>query len=85
MLERLKSDLELTAEQEKIVNDLKENQATIQVFSAIGSFSYILLFHAETPREAQKLLRELVVSKKHYSRYEISQITDIYSIYRHYV
>jgi DNA-binding Lrp family transcriptional regulator len=72
-------------EQEKIVNELKEHQATIQVFTTIGSFSMILLFHAESPRDAQKLLRELIVSKKHYSKYEISQITDIYSIYRHYV
>ena len=72
-------------DQEKIVNELKEHQSTIQVFSTIGSFSMILLFHAESPREAQKLLRELIVSKKHFSKYEISQITDIYSIYRHYV
>ena len=72
-------------DQEKVVREMKDHPSTIQVFSAIGSYGLILLFHAENAKDAQRLLREMVVSKKHFSDYKISQITDIYSIYRHYV
>jgi len=72
-------------EHEKVIRDLKNHSATIQVFSAIGSFSIILLIHAENPKEAERLMREMVISSNHFENYEISQITEIYSIYRHYV
>ncbi len=71
-------------EHEKIIRDLKSHPATIQVFSGIGSFSAILLFHAETPKEAERLIREMIISNRCFASYEISQITEIYSIYRHY-
>ena len=70
---------------EKVINDLKNHPSTIQVFTAIGSFSIILLIHAENPKEAERLLREMVIGNNHFESYEISQITEIYSIYRHYV
>ncbi|MBC7107730.1 MAG: winged helix-turn-helix transcriptional regulator [Methanomassiliicoccales archaeon] len=81
----LKFDTGLSPQdQEKVLRELKSHPATIQVFTAIGAFSAILLFHAETPREAERLIRELVIGNKCFSGYEISQITEIYSIYRHY-
>ncbi|MEM2943643.1 MAG: Lrp/AsnC family transcriptional regulator [Methanomassiliicoccales archaeon] len=81
----LKFDTGLSShDQERILRELKNHPATIQVFTAIGAFSAILLFHAENPREAEKLIRELIISNRCFSGYEISQITEIYSIYRHY-
>lgn len=72
-------------EHERVIHDLKNHPATIQVFSAIGSFNVILLIHAENPKEAERLMREMVISNDRFDSYEISQITEIYSIYRHYV
>jgi len=73
-----------TQAQEKTVRDLKAHPSTIQVFTALGSFSLIFLFHAETPNQAQQLVREIIYSNQSFSAYEIAQITDIFSIYRHY-
>lgn len=73
------------ARHEEVIKELKNHPATIQVFSAIGSFSLILLIHAENPKEAERLMREMVISCSDFESYEISQITEIYSIYRHYV
>lgn len=70
--------------QELAVKELKKNPATIQVFTALGSFGMIILFHAETPTEAQKILRENIISKECFESYDIAQITDIFSIYRHF-
>lgn len=82
----LKFDTGLSSrEQEDMIQDLKNHDATIQVFTAIGAFSAILLFHAEDPKEAERLARELIISRECFESYEISQITDIFSIYRHYV
>lgn len=72
-------------EQEKALNEVKDHDAIIQVFTAIGAFSAIILFHAEDPKEAERVARELVIAKSCFSSYEISQITDIFSIYRHYM
>lgn len=71
-------------EQEKALAFLKDHEATIQVFTGIGAFSAIILLHAESPKEAERVARELAIQKDCFERYEISQITDIYSIYRHY-
>lgn len=68
---------------DKVIKDFKKHSSTIQVFTALGSFSMILLFHAESPAEAQKIIRENIVSRECFSSYEISQITEIFSIYRH--
>ena len=72
-------------EQEDTIEELKRHPATIQVFTGIGSFSIILLVHAEDPFEAEKLMRELVIGNRRFETYEISQITEIYSIYRVYL
>jgi len=72
-------------EQEKIIWQFKEDPSIIQVFSAVGSFGLIVLFHAEDPKEADRLIRDLVISKGCFENYQVSQITDIYSIYRHYI
>jgi DNA-binding Lrp family transcriptional regulator len=71
-------------DQEKALAFLRDHDATIQVFTAIGAFSAIVIFHAESPKEAERVARELAIKKDCFSHYEISQITDIYSIYRHY-
>jgi DNA-binding Lrp family transcriptional regulator len=71
-------------DQEKALGFLKNHEATIQVFTAIGAFSAIILFHAESPKDAERVARELAIKKDCFSIYEIAQITDIYSIYRHY-
>lgn len=71
-------------EQERILSNLKSHPSIIQVFTAIGAFSAIILFHAENPKEAERVARELVISNKCFSEYSIAQITDIFSIYRHY-
>ncbi len=72
-------------EQEKVIWQFKEDPSIIQVFSAVGSFSLIVLFHAEDPKISDRLIRELIVSKGCFESYQVSQITDIYSIYRHYL
>jgi len=72
-------------EQEDIIEGLKKHPATIQVFTGIGAFSAILLVHAESPVEAEKLMRESVVGNPCFETYEISQVTEIFSIYRHYL
>ena len=71
-------------DQEKALGFLKNHEATIQVFTAIGAFSAIILFHAESPKDAERVARELAIKRDCFCIYEISQITDIYSIYRHY-
>ncbi|MDD1767303.1 MAG: Lrp/AsnC family transcriptional regulator [Methanomassiliicoccales archaeon] len=82
----LKFNTGISAERhEQVIQELKNHPATIQVFSAIGSFGLILLIHAENPKEAERLMREMVISCRDFESYEISQITEIYSIYRHYV
>lgn len=82
----LKFDTGLSSKKQKeMIDKMKSYDATIQVFSAIGAFGAILLFHAEDPKEAETIVRELIISQKCFASYQISQITDIFSIYRHYI
>jgi DNA-binding Lrp family transcriptional regulator len=72
-------------EQTEAIHELKANRATIQVFAALGSFSVILLIHAENTKEVERIMQEMVVGNSHFESHEISQITEIFSIYRQYV
>jgi DNA-binding Lrp family transcriptional regulator len=74
-----------SSEQEKTIWEFKDNPHVIQVFSALGAFSLIVLFHAESPKDADKILRDVFINKTCFESFDISQITDIYSIYRNYI